>query len=241
MERHRRRGKPATGNREADGPKALRQILRKESVFITELHEVVAGQQTKQAVAASASGGKGLRREVDIKRWFERVRAQDVAIFTRQLATLVHAGIPLAEALGALAEQSDHRKLQMILAGIRQKVNEGSALADAMAEHGAVFPELYVNMVRSGESAGNLDAVLARMADFLDAQYELRSKVSSAMAYPILMAIVGTGVMTVLMVVVVPPIAGIFADSGKALPWNTQLLIGVAESPEATGGWYCRC
>jgi general secretion pathway protein F len=197
---------------------------------------VVSGQQTRKAVAASASGSKGLRREVDIKRWFERVRAQDVAIFTRQLATLIHAGIPLAEALGALAEQSDHRKLQMILAGIRQKVNEGSALADALAEHGAVFPELYVNMVRSGESAGNLDAVLARMADFLDAQYELRSKVSSAMAYPILMAIVGTAVMTVLMVVVVPPIAGIFADSGKALPWNTQLLIGVAGI--AGGYWW---
>ena len=229
-------GKPATGNREADGPKSLRQILRKESVFITELHEVVAGQQTKQAVATSASGGKGLRREVDIKRWFERVRPQDVAIFTRQLATLIHAGIPLAEALGALAEQSDHRKLQMILAGVRQKVNEGSALADALAEHRAVFPELYINMVRSGESAGNLDAVLARMADFLDAQHELRSKVSSAMAYPILMAIVGTGVMTVLMVVVVPPIAGIFADSGKALPWNTQFLIAVAAI--AGGYWW---
>ena len=229
-------GKPATGNREADGPKSLRQILRKESVFITELHEVVAGQQTKQAVATSASGSKGLRREVDIKRWFERVRPQDVAIFTRQLATLIHAGIPLAEALGALAEQSDHRKLQMILAGVRQKVNEGSALADALAEHRAVFPELYINMVRSGESAGNLDAVLARMANFLDSQNELRSKVSSAMAYPILMAVVGTGVMTVLMVVVVPPIAGIFADAGKALPWNTQFLIAVAAI--AGGYWW---
>ena len=229
-------GKPAAGNREADGPKSLRQALRKESVFITELHEVVAGQQTKKAVAASASGNKGLRREVDFKKWFERVRAQDVAIFTRQLATLLHAGIPLAEALGALAEQSDHRKLQMILAGIRQKVNEGSALADAMAEHRAVFPELYVNMVRSGESAGNLDAVLARMANFLDSQNELRSKVSSAMAYPILMAVVGTGVMTVLMVVVVPPIAGIFADAGKALPWNTQFLIAVAAI--AGGYWW---
>jgi general secretion pathway protein F len=149
---------------------------------------------------------------------------------------LLHAGIPLAEALGALAEQSDHRKLQMILAGIRQKVNEGSALADAMAEHQAVFPELYVNMVRSGESAGNLDAVLARMASFLDSQNELRSKVTSAMAYPILMAFVGTAVMTVLMVVVVPPIAGIFADAGKALPWNTQILIAMAAI--AGGYWW---
>jgi general secretion pathway protein F len=170
-----------------------------------------------------------LRREVDFKRFFERVRSTDVAIFTRQLATLLHAGIPLAEALGALAEQSDHRKLQMILASIRQKVNEGGSLADALAEHKGVFSDLIINMVRSGESAGNLDAVLVRMADFLDSQNELRSKVSSAMAYPILMAIVGTGVMMVLMIVVVPPIAGIFADSGKALPWNTQLLIGVAD------------
>jgi general secretion pathway protein F len=229
-------GKPATGTRESDGPKALRQALRKENVFITELHEVVAGHQSKQSVAASASGAKGLRREIDFKRFFERVRAQDVAIFTRQLATLLHAGIPLAEALGALAEQSDHRKLQLILAGIRQKVNEGSALADALADHRTVFSELFINMVRSGESAGNLDAVLVRMADFLDTQNELRSKVSSAMAYPILMGIVGTVVMTVLMVVVVPPIAGIFADSGKALPWNTQLLIGAAAI--AGGYWW---
>jgi general secretion pathway protein F len=229
-------GKPASGNREADGPKGLRQTLRKENVFITELHEIVAGQQNKQAVASAASGAKGMRREVDFKRFFERVRSTDVAIFTRQLATLLHAGIPLAEALGALAEQSDHRKLQMILAGIRQKVNEGSSLADALSDHKGVFSDLIINMVRSGESAGNLDAVLVRMADFLDSQNELRSKVSSAMAYPILMAVVGTGVMMVLMIVVVPPIAGIFADSGKALPWNTQLLIGVADI--AGSYWY---
>jgi general secretion pathway protein F len=220
-------GKPASGTREADGPKALRQALRKESVFITELREVVGGKRAKE-VAAGGSGAKGLRRDIDFKKYFERVRSQDVAIFTRQLATLLHAGIPLAEALGALAEQVDNRKFQLILAGIRQKVNEGGALADSMAEHAAVFPDLYVNMVRSGESAGNLDAVLNRLADFLDAQGELKSKVWSAMAYPILMAIVGTAVMTVLMVAVVPPIAGIFADSGKALPWNTQLLMFVA-------------
>ena len=100
-----------------------------------------------------------------------------MAIFTRQLATLLKAGIPLAEALGALAEQADNRKLQLILAGIRQRVNEGGALADALAQHPRVFPELYINMVRSGEAAGNLDAVLARLAEFLDEQIALRSKV----------------------------------------------------------------
>ena len=223
-------GKATSGTRESDGPKALRQALRKESIFISEVREVVGGKQAKQALGSGgSSAGKGLRREVDIKGMFERVRTRDVAVFTRQMATLLHAGIPLAEAMGALAEQADNKKLQMILAGIRQKVNEGGSFADALLEHPKVFPELYTNMVRSGETAGNLDAVLARLADFLDAQIDLRSKVSSAMAYPILMTIVGSLVLGFLMTVVVPPIASIFADAGQSLPWNTQLLILIAD------------
>ncbi len=228
-------GKNVSGTRESDGPKSLRQTLRKESVFITEVREVVGGKQSKQALASGGKSGKGLRREVDFKGMFERVKPQDVAVFTRQLGTLLHAGIPLAEAMGALAEQSDNKKLQMILAGIRQKVNEGGSLAEAMTAHPKVFPDLYTNMVRSGETAGNLDAVLFRLADFMDAQIELRSKVSSAMAYPILMTIVGSLVLGFLMTVVVPPIAAIFADSGKALPWNTQLLVLIAD---IVGGYW---
>jgi len=220
-------GKAVSGTREADGPKALRQVLRKDAVFLTELREVVGGARAA-AMAGGATTGKGLKREVDFKRFFERVRTQEVAVFTRQLATLLKAGIPLAEAIGALTEQSDNKKFQMILAGIRQKVNEGSALADTMTQHPNLFPELYTNMVRSGETAGNLDAVLTRLADFMDQQHALRSKVSGAMTYPILMMIIGTLVMGVLMVLVVPKITAIFEDSGKALPWNTQLLIFVA-------------
>jgi general secretion pathway protein F len=228
-------GKAASGTRESDGPKALRQALRKENVFITEVREVVGGKQSKRALGSSGSGAKGLRREVDFKGMFERVKPRDVAVFTRQMATLLHAGIPLAEAMGALSEQSDNKKFQMILAGIKQKVNEGGSFADAMTDHPKVFPELYTNMVRSGETAGNLDAVLVRLADFMDAQIELRQKVSSAMAYPILMTIVGSLVLGFLMTVVVPPIAGIFADSGKALPWNTQLLVLIAD---VLGGYW---
>ena len=228
-------GKTVSGTRESDGPKSLRQTLRKESVFITEVREVVAGRQARQALSSGGSGGKGLRREVDFKGMFERVKPQDVAVFTRQMGTLLHAGIPLAEAMGALAEQSDNKKLQLILAGIRQKVNEGGSLADAMIAHPKVFSDLYTNMVRSGETAGNLDAVLFRLADFMDAQIELRAKVSSAMAYPILMTIVGSLVLGFLMTVVVPPIAAIFADSGKALPWNTQLLVFIAD---LVGGYW---
>ena len=222
-------GKPVTGTRDADGPKALRQILRKENVFLTELREVVGGKEGKKSKGAAGGTNKGLRREVDIKGFFEKVKPQHISMFTRQLATLLHAGIPLAEALTALADQSDNKKLQMILAGIRQKVNEGGSLAEAMVPHPKIFPELYSNMVRSGETAGNLDAVLSRLADFMDAQIELRSKVSSAMAYPILMTVVGGGVLGFLMTVVVPPIAAIFEDSGKSLPWNTQMLVFIAQ------------
>jgi general secretion pathway protein F len=111
----------------------------------------------------------------------------------------------------------------LILAGVRQRVNEGGALADSLAQHPRVFPELYINMVRSGEAAGNLDAVLARLADFMDEQIALGAKVSSALTYPIVMAVLGSVVMGILMVVVVPQIASVFEDSGKALPWNTPV------------------
>ena len=218
-------GKTINGTREADGAKGLRQVLRKDAVFLTEMREVVGGHRGAASAAGGSTAGKGLKREVDFSRLFERVRPQEVTIFTRQLAVLLKAGIPLAEALGALAEQSDNKKLQLILAGIRQRVNEGGALAEAMAQNPRVFPELYTNMVRSGEAAGNLDSVLARLAEFMDEEIALRSKVASALTYPLVMAGLGGVVMAILMVVVIPQIATVFEDSGKALPWNTRLLI----------------
>lgn len=224
-------GKTVSGTRDADGPKGLRQILRKDGIFITEHREVLGGA-VRGAPKAAAGGGEPvsvLKREIDFNRLFERVRPQEVAVFTRQLATLLKAGIPLAEALGALAEQIDNKKFQMILAEVRQKVNEGSSLADTLAQHGSIFPELYTNMVRSGEAAGNLDAVLLRLADFQDAQQALRSKVSGALTYPLIMMVLGTIVMGILMVVVVPKITSVFEDLGKALPWNTELLIFIAD------------
>jgi general secretion pathway protein F len=224
-------GKAVAGTRDADGPKALRQTLRKDGVFITEHREVLAGGQRS---AARPTGGGGekvsiFKRDIDFKGMVERVQPQEVAVFTRQLATLIKAGIPLAEALGALAEQGENKKLQMVLAEIRQKVNEGSALADTLNAHPTIFPDLYTNMVRSGEAAGNLDAVLSRLADFLDAQNALRAKVSSALTYPIIMVILGSVIMGVLMVVVVPKITSIFQDMDKTLPWNTQLLISLSD------------
>src|SRR5215471_6987654 len=224
-------GKAVTGTRDADGPKGLRQGLRKDGIFITEHREVLGGA-VRGAPKAAGGGGETvsvLKREIDFNRLFERVRTQDVAVFTRQLATLLKAGIPLAEALGALAEQVDNKKFQMILAEVRQKVNEGSSLADTLAQHPRIFPELYANMVRFGEAAGNLDAVLLRLADFLDAEHALRSKVSGALTYPIIMMVLGSIVMGILMVVVVPKITSVFEDLGKSLPWNTEFLIFISD------------
>jgi general secretion pathway protein F len=225
-------GKAVNGTRDADGPKGLRTALRRDGVYITEHREVLAGGARTATTAAQAGGEKVplFKRQFTFKGVGERVRPQEVAAFTRQLATLLKAGIPLAEALGALSEQVDNKKFEVVLAEVRQKVNEGSSLADTLGKHPGIFPDLYTNMVRSGEAAGNLDAVLARLADFLDAQIALRSKVSGALTYPIIMVILGSLVMGVLMVVVVPKITSIFEDLGKTLPWNTQLLIFIADT-----------
>jgi general secretion pathway protein F len=225
-------GKAVGGTKDADSPKGLRLVLRRDGVFVTEHREMLAGggkaPTTTAANGRAMAGGAPVpfwKREVDLGGLIQTVSVQEVAVFTRQLATLLKAGIPLAEGLAALSDQSDNKKFGVVLTGVRQKVNEGSSLADTLAQHPKIFPELYTNMVRSGEAAGNLDAVLARLADFLDAQNALRAKVSSAMTYPIIMIVLGSGIMGLLMVVVVPQITSIFQDQGKTLPWNTNLLI----------------
>lgn len=222
-------GKNVGGTRDADGGKALRQALRKDGIFITELAEVLGAGKAAKATAAAGNRPKSLlKRDVNFRQLMERVRPQEIAVLTRQIGTLLAAGIPLAETLAALSEQADNKKLERVLAGIRQKVNEGTSLADTLSEHPTLFSDLYVNMVRSGEAAGNLDAVLLRLAAFLDSQLALQSKVSGALTYPIIMMVLGSLVMGVLLVVVVPQITSVFEDMGKALPWNTQLLIFVS-------------
>jgi general secretion pathway protein F len=225
-------GKAVGGTRDADSPKGLRLGLRRDGIFVTEHREMLAGGGKALAAAATAAGGQQVpfwKREIDLGGLGVGVSQQEVAVFTRQLATLLKAGITLAESLNALSEQSDNKRFGVVLTDVRQKVNEGSSLADTLSKHPKIFQDLYTNMVRSGEAAGNLDAVLARLADFLDAQNALRSKVSSAMTYPIIMMVLGTGIMGLLMIVVVPKITSIFEDMNKALPWNTALLIFVSD------------
>ncbi len=222
------RGKQVKGLKEADSGKVLRSILRKEGIYVTEFKQ--------SGASGAAEKGKGLNREVDVSGLFTRIKPQDVGVFTRQLATLLKAGIPLAESLAALVDQVENPKVREIVADVRRRVNEGSSLAAAMEAHPKMFPALYVNMVRSGETAGNLDQVLFQLADFTDSQIQLKGKVLSALLYPMIMVGVGGLIMTILMVVVMPQIVQLFDDMKQALPWNTKLLIALSDL--LTGYWW---
>ncbi|MBA3818736.1 MAG: type II secretion system inner membrane protein GspF [Deltaproteobacteria bacterium] len=215
-------GKTTSGVRDAESPKALRQALRKDGVLVTSFELSRGGKLAKEQNAKRG----GLSRDVDLGGFLGGVKKTEVAVFTRQMATLLHAGIPLAEALGALVEQLTNMRLKTPVAEVRTAVNEGSSLADAMGKHPRIFDELYVSMVRAGELAGNLDEVLTRLADFLEGAEKLKSKVQSAMIYPMVMVVVGGIIMSVLMIKVVPEITSMFTQQGKTLPLNTRMLIG---------------
>jgi general secretion pathway protein F len=205
-------GRNQKGVRDADNAKVVRALLRKDGILATSIEE--------DSVARTR-----LAREIDFRRLFERVSAQDLALLTRQLATLLHSGVPLVEALSALIEQVENPRLQAALTQTRDKVNEGISLAESLREHPKLFEPLYINMVAAGEASGTLDIVLERLADHLDSQAQLKSRVTGALFYPAFMAVFGLGVITLMMVVVVPKVSAIFADFNQVLPWNTRLLI----------------
>src|SRR5512140_1790523 len=215
-------GKAITGVRDAASPKMLRQILRKDGVHVMSFELSRGGKLAKEHNAKKG----GLSREVDLGGLIGGVKKAEIAAFTRQMATLVKAGIPLADALGALVDQIPNLRLKTPVSEVRAAVNEGSSLADALAKHPKLFDELFVSMVRAGEIAGNLDEVLSRLADFLENAQKLKSKIQGAMIYPMVMVVVGAGIMAVLMIKVIPEITQMFTSQGKVLPLNTRILIG---------------
>lgn len=223
-------GKTVGGVRDAESPKVLRQLLRKEGVIVTECEPSKQGARGAKVGKNAAGGGSALSKEVDLGGIFGGVKKTEVANFTRQLATLLKSGIALAEALGTLFEQTENVRFKVPLGEVRTQVNEGSSLGDALARHPKLFDELFVSMVRAGEIAGNLDEVLNRLADFLESSQKLKSKVQSAMIYPVVMVVVGVIIMGVLMVAVIPEITKMFKSQNKTLPINTRFLIWTADT-----------
>ncbi len=234
-------GKTITGLKEADSPRTLRTLLKKEGVFLTDVVGQAEGKSTrapmKGAAGAKAGASDALNQDINLKRFTRgSINTDDVAIMTRQLATLLHAGVALVEALNALVDQVDKERLKIVLSDIKSRVNEGSSLADAMTQHEKVFGKLYINMVRAGEHSGALDAVLNRLAEFTESQARLKQKVIGTMMYPLVMIVIGGGIMILLLTVVVPKVTKIFADMKTALPWTTRLLI--ASSNFMSDWWF---
>ena len=209
-------GKQVHGIRDADNAKVLRAALKREGILLTGAEE-----DAKARVGARKGSGGGFS-------LFNRVSIADTAMMTRQLATLVMAGIPLVEAVGALTEQVEKRELKRVLTQVVDRLNEGSSLAKSLEPHPNVFSNLYVSMVAAGEASGTLEGVLERLADFMEGQAKLRGKVGAALAYPALMMVIGSTLITVMMVVVVPKVTAIFESFDRALPWYTEALIGTS-------------
>lgn len=221
-------GKTVTGLKEADSPKTLRSVLRKDSIFLTD----VVGQ-SEGAIKPGAKGKAGAAlntaasTEINLRRLASGgVNTDDIAVMTRQLATLLKAGVSLVEALSAMVDQVEKEQLKRILSDVKQRVNEGSSLGDALNHHVKIFGPLFVNMIRAGESSGALDSVLLRLAEFTEGQARLRQKIVGTMIYPAIMLVIGGGVLIMLMTVVVPKVTKIFDDMKVNLPWTTKLLIG---------------
>jgi general secretion pathway protein F len=212
-------GRAIAGIVDADSPKGARIKLRRDGVFPTDLTE-----QQRQAKTATTTAGTSVSLA-----WFtERISPQDLALVTRQLATLVGAGLPLVECLSALIEQVENARIKRVLSQVREQVTEGLSLANALQAHPRVFTDLYVNMVRAGEASGGLDAVLLRLADYTESYAALRDKVRSALTYPVLMGMVGTAILMFLLSYVVPKVTKIFAENQAALPLMTTILLAVS-------------
>ena len=216
-------GKAVKGYRDAENAKALRALLRRDGILLTLATE--EGERKQRA-----------RREIDLLAPFRRVTTADLAIMTRQLATLVRAGVPLVDSLTALSEQVEKEQLVRILTSVRESLNEGTGFSKSLEAHSKVFPPLYINMVAAGEASGTLEIVLERLADFMENQARLKGKVFAALAYPVLMMVVGTGLVGFLMVAVVPKVVSIFDNLGQQLPWYTRLLILVSDV--VSGFWW---
>ncbi|KKO48497.1 general secretion pathway protein GspF [Arsukibacterium sp. MJ3] len=208
------RGKKNKGVLEADNARHARQLLREQK--LTPLSVELASQQEKLV----ASGRKWLSRKIS---------AAELALLTRQLATLVEAALPIESALLAVAEQCEKPRLQNMMMGVRSKVVEGYTLAEGLAEFPHVFDHLFRSMVAAGEKSGHLEQVLNRLADYTEQRQYMRSQILQALLYPIILTCFAVLVISILLAAVVPKIIGQFEHMGQSLPGSTLFLIGASD------------
>ncbi len=204
-------GRERKGVIEGDTARQVRQQLREQQLLPVTVSEISDKESDR--------GGQTVRRARGIS-------ATDLSLLTRQIATLVRSGLPLEESLLAVSQQTEKPRVRNILMGVRSRVMEGHTLADGFAEFPRVFPEIYRATVSAGEQSGKLDIVLERLADYTENRQQIRQKVTNAMVYPIALIVMCLGIVSVLLVFVVPKVVGVFETSKRELPLATRILIG---------------
>ncbi len=210
------KGKSRSGIIEADNEHGARAKLRAAGKYPVEL---------KENLSQTAAGKHLLASSFTL----ERVKSAEIHVFTRQLATLLGAGIPLINALSSLLEQTVNPALKKVLAQIKDAVNEGNTLTTALARHPKLFSNIYINMVRAGEASGSLDIVLEKLADFGEKQQALQGRMKAALVYPVFMAVIGSAILFILITYIVPNITKVFADMERTLPLPTRILISLSD------------
>jgi general secretion pathway protein F len=205
-------GKEHRGVLEGDTPRHVRQLLRERQLLPVEVAEIEERERKT-------------RRQFSL---FRGISGLDLALLTRQLATLVKAGLPLEEALLAVSEHTEKARLKSIILGVRAKVLEGHTLAAGLEDFPHAFPPVYRATVMAGEQAGQLDTVLERLADYTESRHGLRQKVVQAMVYPILLTTIALIIIVVMLVAVVPKVVGVFETTGQELPLMTRTLIAIS-------------
>jgi len=206
-------GKESKGLIEGDTPKHVRQLLRDRSLLPVAVTEVAQKEAKRQRSFSFRSG----------------MSAAELAIVTRQLASLSQSGLPLEEALLAVAQQNDNPRSKSIVLGVRSKVVEGHTLADGLKEFPQAFPDLYRSTVAAGEQSGHLDVVLERLADYTEARQELKQRINNAMVYPIALILMSIGIIAFMLASVVPRIVSIFENTAGELPALTRIMISSSD------------
>ncbi len=213
------RGKREQGLITADSKTAAGSLLRKKAVYLIAINEIDA-ETTPRGTSRKLSDTGGI--------FFSGISKAEISMMTRQLATLVSAGFNLISALDTLVLQTRSKALIKVISKLENTIEEGNSFSTALSLYPSLFTPIYINMVKAGESSGTLDIVLERLADLMEAQEETRAKIQAALAYPVLMALVGVVVLLFLLTYIVPGLVGIFSDMNQTLPGPTQLLITVS-------------
>lgn len=211
------KGKTTSGIIDAESAPLARQKLRATNTFPIAISEVEGVSRKEEKETRSAFS------------WFYRVKPSEISTMTRQLSTLVHAGFPLVSAIDALIPQTKSKAFKRILAQIKEAIVEGNSFAGALSPYSGIFSPLYTNMVRAGETSGTLEIVLEQLADITEKQQALKNRIQTALAYPILMTLIGVAVLFFLVTFIIPNITSIFGEMNQVLPLPTRLLISVSD------------